>query len=104
MQYIFYTEVKTGGGNVMGVCVCTKRVCVRFTELVCKAVRLAFLCQANAISFPFTPIPCVKVTILIFKNCSDLCGTFLSKKPLKILKRILYPSRKLTKSFLELLF
>ena len=51
MQYIFYTEVKTGGGNVMGVCVCTKRVCVRFTELVCKTVRL--LSHDRPAPFPF---------------------------------------------------
>ena len=34
-----------------------KNVCVRFTELVCKAVRLAFSCQTSAVSFPFIPIP-----------------------------------------------
>ena len=43
--------------TVVMLCVCTKRVCVRFTELVCKALRLAFSCQTSAISFPFIPIP-----------------------------------------------
>jgi len=41
----------------------TKRVRVRNTELVCKAVRPAFSCQTSAISLPFTPIHC-----LIVKN------------------------------------
>ena len=44
--------------KVVMLCVCTKTVCVRFTELVCKAVRLAFSCQTSSISFPFIPIPC----------------------------------------------
>ena len=34
------------------LCVCTKRVCVRFTELVCKAVRLR-LSHAREVPFPF---------------------------------------------------
>ena len=34
-------------------------MCVCNTELVCKAVRLAFSCQTSAISLPFIPIPCV---------------------------------------------
>ena len=42
--------------TVVMLCVCIKRVCVRNTELVCKAVRLAFSCQTSAISFPFIPI------------------------------------------------
>ena len=33
------------------LCVCTKRVCVKFTEL-------AFSCLTSAISFPFIPAPC----------------------------------------------
>ena len=41
------------------LCVCTKRVCVRYTELVCIAVRLAFSCQTSVISLPFIPIPWV---------------------------------------------
>ena len=39
------------------LCVCTKRVCVCYTELVCKAVRLAFSCRTSVISLPFIPIP-----------------------------------------------
>ena len=39
------------------LCVCTKRVSVCDTELVCKAVRLAFSCQTSVISLPFIPIP-----------------------------------------------
>ena len=35
-------------------CVCTKRMCVKFTVLVCKAVRLDFSCQTSAISFPYS--------------------------------------------------
>ena len=34
------------------LCVCTKRECVKFTEFVCKAVRLAFSWQTSAISLP----------------------------------------------------
>ena len=45
--------------TVFMLCVCTKRVCVRFTDLVCKAVWLAFSCQTSAISFSFIPIPCI---------------------------------------------
>ena len=43
--------------TVVMLCVCTRRVCVKFTTLVCKAVRMAFSCQTSAISFPFIPIP-----------------------------------------------
>ena len=43
--------------TVVMLCVCTRRVCVRNTELVCKVVRLAFSFQTSAISFPFIPIP-----------------------------------------------
>ena len=39
-------------------CVCTKRVGLCNTELVCKAVRMAFSCQTSAIGLPFIPIPC----------------------------------------------
>ena len=39
------------------LCVCTEKVGVKNTELVCKAVRLAFSCQTSAISYPFIPIP-----------------------------------------------
>ena len=39
------------------LCVCNRRVCVKFTVLVCKAVRLAFSCQTSAISFPFILFP-----------------------------------------------
>ena len=46
--------------TVVMLCVCTKRVCARFTELVCKAVRLVFSCQTSAISFPFIPVPCIE--------------------------------------------
>ena len=42
---------------IVMVCVCIKRVCVCDTELVCKAVWLAFSCDASAISLPFFPIP-----------------------------------------------
>ena len=45
------------GAETSCVCVCTKRVFVKFTELVCKATRLAFSCQTSAISFPFIPVP-----------------------------------------------
>ena len=41
------------------LCVCTKKECVKFTEFVCKTVRLAFSWQTSAISFPFIPIPCM---------------------------------------------
>ena len=50
--------------NVM-LCVCTKRVCVRNNELVCKAVRLAFLCQTSAISLPFIHILCLICRMII---------------------------------------
>ena len=43
--------------TVVMLCVCTKRMCVRFTLLVCKAVRLAFSWHTSAISFTFIPIP-----------------------------------------------
>ena len=45
------------GAETSCVCVCTKRVCVKFTVLFCKAIRLAFSCQTSAISFLFIPIP-----------------------------------------------
>ena len=44
--------------TVVMLCVCTKRLCVCDTELVCKAVRLNFSCQTSAISLPFIPILC----------------------------------------------
>ena len=43
--------------TVVMLCVCTKRVCVCDIELVCKAARLGFSCQTNAIFFPFIHIP-----------------------------------------------
>ena len=43
--------------TVVMLCVCFKRVCVCNTELLCKQVPLAFLCQTSAISFPFIAIP-----------------------------------------------
>ena len=59
--------------------VCTKRVCVRNSELICKAVRLAFLCQISAISFPFIPIPwsigvryCYDVLLIIFEHLQEM--------------------------------
>ena len=45
------------------LCVCTKRVCVCNTQLVCKAVRLAFSCQTSAITLPFIPIPCCRLLL-----------------------------------------
>ena len=50
------------------LCVCTKRVCVCNTELVCKAVRMAFSCQTSAIALPFIPIPC-SMYIVQLLNC-----------------------------------
>ena len=44
--------------TVIMFCVCARRLCVKITVLVCKAVRLAFSCQTSAISFPLIPIPC----------------------------------------------
>ena len=41
--------------TVVMLCVCTKRVCMCNTELVCKAVRLAFSYQTSAIALPFNP-------------------------------------------------
>ena len=54
--------------NVFMLCVCTKRVCVCNTELVCKAVRMAFSCQTSAIALPFIPIPC-SMYIVQLLNC-----------------------------------
>ena len=50
------------------LCVCTKRVCVYYNELVCKAVRLAFSCQTSAISLPFILIPCLYMTTFRLKR------------------------------------
>ena len=66
--------------TVIMLCVCTKRVCVCNTELVCKAVRLAFSCQTSAISLPFIPIRWgltliasgFFVCFLTFISCSSL--------------------------------
>ena len=54
------------------LCVCIKRVCVCYKELVCKAVRLTFSCQTSAISLPFILIPCV-VSIIqdMFTYCTE---------------------------------
>ena len=51
--------------NVVMLCVCTKRVCVCDTELVCKAVRLAFSCKTSAISIPFILLPWISLLIVI---------------------------------------
>ena len=65
--------------TVIMLFVCAKSVCVRFTKLVCKAMRLAFSCQTSVISFPFIPIPWVHMyTFLKYKtSCKlDCCGKF----------------------------
>ena len=55
------------------LCVCTKRVCVRFTVLVCKAVQLAFSCQTSSILFPFIPIP----WFWLFNRCLSFQSSIL---------------------------
>ena len=61
------------------LCVCTKRVCVRFTELVCKAVPLAFSCQTGAISFHLIPIPWVVVNAAL----KEVLNIIIKKKNFK---------------------
>jgi len=46
------------------LCVCTKRVCVCNTELVCKAVQRTFSCHTSAIALPFISIPWFDCTIV----------------------------------------
>ena len=72
--------------------VCAKRVCVRFTKLVCKAMRLAFSCQTSVISFPFIPIPWVYLSNpsssklpYIFPTCSTIqCHNNYLERPQNI--------------------
>ena len=71
--------------TVVMLCICSKRVYVRFTEIVCKAVRLAFLCQTSAISFTFIPIPCFRSIIIVI---SDWSCTVLQVYPQRIISQI----------------
>ena len=51
------------------VCLYQKSVRVCNTELVCKAVRLAFSCQTSAISLPFILNPWLGTTYFLINQC-----------------------------------
>ena len=85
--------------TVVMLCVCTKRVCVCYTELVCKTVRLACSCQTSAISLPFILIPCLRF-VLVYPILARL--RFRSF-PLNFTNIIFADSRKFLR-FLWLLF
>ena len=72
--------------TVVMLWVCTKRVCVRNTELVRIAVWLAFSCHTSAIFFPFIPIPWFQLEIEnFFSSCQSLF-----KKKLKVMIENMY--------------
>ena len=77
------------------VCVCTKRVCVKFTVLVCKAVRLAFSCQTSAISFPFIPIPCSYTVECLLHSLSSLFNNLKSNNSENVPTQMDYFERRL---------
>ena len=66
------------------LCVCTKKLCVCDTELVCKAVRLAFSSQNCAITLPFILVPwyqvmCICTCTMYNVQFMRICALFNTK-------------------------